>query len=173
MPGPKYVKDFSFDPKSGYTGSAGVQHVQPYKRGGAAKAKMPALKPVTSKPDFKARAEMPGGMAEGGHWIQDAIKKPGALKKSLDVKDGEKIPAKKLEAATKKPGKMGQRARFAETLRHMNKAEGGKVDMAEDQKVSAKAVHEHERHLHKGQPLTKLKRGGAVPVHKFSPLVGK
>ena len=54
-------------------------------------------------------------------WIQKAIKKPGALKKELGVKKGEKIPAKKLAAAAKKPGKEGQRARLAETLRKMKK----------------------------------------------------
>jgi hypothetical protein len=50
-------------------------------------------------------------------WIQKAIKKPGALKQSLGVKKGETIPAKKLAAAAKKPGKLGQRARLAQTLR--------------------------------------------------------
>ena len=52
-------------------------------------------------------------------WIQNAIKKPGALKKSLGVKTGEKILAKKLDAAAKKPGKLGQRARLAKTLKGM------------------------------------------------------
>jgi len=51
------------------------------------------------------------------NWIADAIKKPGALKKSLGVKKGEKIPAGKLATAAKKPGKMGQRARLAQTLK--------------------------------------------------------
>lgn len=50
-------------------------------------------------------------------WIQKAISKPGALKKSLGVKAGEKIPAKKLAAAAKKPGVMGKRARLAQTLK--------------------------------------------------------
>ena len=54
-----------------------------------------------------------------GGFIKDAIKKPGALRKSLGVKKGEKIPAKKLAAAAKKPGKMGQRARLAQTLKKM------------------------------------------------------
>jgi len=54
-------------------------------------------------------------------WIQKAIKKPGALRKSLGVKSGEKIPAKKLSAAAKKPGKLGQRARLAQTLRKLKK----------------------------------------------------
>jgi hypothetical protein len=54
-------------------------------------------------------------------WIKDAIKKPGALRKSLGVKKGEKIAVKKLRAAAKKPGKMGQRARLAITLRGFKK----------------------------------------------------
>ena len=52
-------------------------------------------------------------------WIQTAIKKPRALRKELDAKKGEPIPAKKLAAAAKKPGKMGQRARLAQTLKKM------------------------------------------------------
>ena len=62
------------------------------------------------------------GMKKGGStskWIQKAIKKPGALKKSLGVKAGEKIPAKKLAKAAKAPGKLGQRARLAQTLKKM------------------------------------------------------
>jgi hypothetical protein len=52
-----------------------------------------------------------------GGWIQGAIKKPGALRQQLGVKEGEKIPAKKLNAAAKEGGKLGQRARLAKTLR--------------------------------------------------------
>ena len=54
-------------------------------------------------------------------WIQKAIKKPGALRATLHVKKGEKIPAKKLAAAAKKPGVEGRRARLAETLKGMRK----------------------------------------------------
>jgi hypothetical protein len=50
-------------------------------------------------------------------WIQKAIKKPGALKRELHVPADKKIPAKKLNAAAKKPGVEGQRARLAKTLR--------------------------------------------------------
>ena len=53
------------------------------------------------------------------NWIQDAVKKPGALRKSLGVKEGEKIPAGKLAKAAKAPGKLGQRARLAETFKKM------------------------------------------------------
>ena len=62
-----------------------------------------------------------GGMAKGGNWIQSAIKTPGALKKSLGVPMDKPIPAAKLEKASKAPGKMGQRARLAQTLRKLGK----------------------------------------------------
>ena len=54
-------------------------------------------------------------------WIQKAIKKPGALRKSLGVKEGKTIPAKKLAAAAKKPGTLGKRARLAQTLKKLGK----------------------------------------------------
>ena len=55
-------------------------------------------------------------------WIAGAIKKPGALRKSLGVKKGEKIPEKKLEKAEKsKNPKTRKRAVLAETLRKFNK----------------------------------------------------
>lgn len=50
-------------------------------------------------------------------WISEAIKHPNALKKQLGVPAGKNIPAKKLEKAAKAPGKLGQRARLAKTLR--------------------------------------------------------
>ena len=60
-------------------------------------------------------------MSKSGGWIKDAIKKPGALRKSLGVKEGQKIPASKLSKAAKAPGKLGQRARLAQTLRKLGK----------------------------------------------------
>lgn len=51
-----------------------------------------------------------------GNFIQGAIKKPGQLHKDLGVPQGQKIPQKKLHAAAKRGGKVGERARFAETL---------------------------------------------------------
>jgi hypothetical protein len=56
-------------------------------------------------------------MAEKKKWIQSAVQHPGALHKQLGVPQGQKIPAKKLEAAAKKGGKIGQRARLAKTLK--------------------------------------------------------
>lgn len=51
------------------------------------------------------------------NWIAGAIKKPGSLRKELGAKPGKPIPAKKLNAAAKKSGKIGQRARLAKTLK--------------------------------------------------------
>jgi|TARA_Y100001949_G_scaffold143944_1_gene126684 hypothetical protein len=56
------------------------------------------------------------------NWIQKAIKKPGALRKSLKIKKGQKIPLKKLQAAAKKGGKLGKRARLALTLRRLRRS---------------------------------------------------
>jgi hypothetical protein len=52
-------------------------------------------------------------------WIQKAIKKPGALRKELGVKGDKPIPAKTLAKAAKSSGKLGQRARLAQTLKKM------------------------------------------------------
>ena len=53
-------------------------------------------------------------------WIQAAIKHPGALHRQLGVPQGEKIPEGKLSAAARKGGKIGKRARLAETLKAMH-----------------------------------------------------
>jgi hypothetical protein len=59
--------------------------------------------------------------AKGGKWIQKAIKKPGALRAQLGAKPGKPIPAAKLAKAAKAKGKLGQRARLAQTLKKMRK----------------------------------------------------
>lgn len=80
-------------------------------------SKMPKGKTIKRK-DNPQDVEM---YAKGGSskWIQGAIKKPGALKASLGVPKDKPIPAKKLSAAAKKPGKLGRRARLAMTLKGM------------------------------------------------------
>lgn len=85
--------------------------------GAIAPSKMPRAKTITRK-------DNPGDVeafSKGGktNWIAGAIKKPGALHKQLGVPQGQSIPAKKLASAAKQPGKLGQRARLAETLKGM------------------------------------------------------
>jgi hypothetical protein len=55
-------------------------------------------------------------------FIQEAIKHPGSLRKSLHVKEGEKIPESKLKKAehSKNPT-MRKRAVLAETLKKMHR----------------------------------------------------
>lgn len=55
------------------------------------------------------------------NWIKGAIKHPGALHEQLGVPKGKKIPEAKLAKAAKAPGKLGQRARLAETLKGFKK----------------------------------------------------
>lgn len=63
-----------------------------------------------------------GGMAKGGNWIAGATKNKGALHRDLGVPQGEKIPAKKLNAAMKSNNPtIAKRARLAETLNSFKK----------------------------------------------------
>ena len=55
-------------------------------------------------------------------WIQGAIKHPGALHQALGVPKGMKIPAQKLAKAAKAGGKLGKRARLAQTLSGFHKS---------------------------------------------------
>ena len=57
----------------------------------------------------------------GKKWISTAIKHPGALHRELGIPAGKKIPEKTLEKAAHSGGKLGQRARLAETLEGFKK----------------------------------------------------
>lgn len=56
-------------------------------------------------------------MSAKSNFIQNAIKKPGALHQQLGIPQSQTIPAARLAAAAKAGGKLGERARFAETLK--------------------------------------------------------
>jgi len=60
-------------------------------------------------------------MAKKRKWIQGAIKKKGALRKTAGAKKGKTIPVATLRKLAKKKGKTGQRARLALTLKKMRK----------------------------------------------------
>lgn len=55
----------------------------------------------------------------GKNWIAGAIKKPGALHSQLHVPQGQKIGMGKINAAAKKGGKLGMRAKLAQTFSKM------------------------------------------------------
>ena len=54
-------------------------------------------------------------------WIQAAIKKPGALRRTAKVKKGKKISMSVLNKLAKRKGLTGRRARLAKTLRKLRK----------------------------------------------------
>ncbi len=60
-------------------------------------------------------------------WISGAIRKPGSLRASLHVKEGQKIPAKKLEQAehSKNPTTR-KRAVLAKTLKGLPRHHGSR-----------------------------------------------
>ena len=84
--------------------------------GAISPSKMPKGK-KTARRDNTDFTQYAKGGSVAGNWIQDAIKKPGSLRKELGIKSGKPIPTKKLAVAAKKTGKIGQRARLAETLK--------------------------------------------------------
>lgn len=60
----------------------------------------------------------------GEKWIQKALSgknSKGKLHRALKVPEGKKIPASKLKAAEKKPGKIGKEAHLAQTLKGLKK----------------------------------------------------
>jgi hypothetical protein len=82
-------------------------------------SKMPGAKTIRRKdnPD-EVQVYAKGGSTK---FIQKAIKKPGALHEQMGIPKGKKIPAKALAKAAKAPGKLGQRARFAQVLKGFKK----------------------------------------------------
>ena len=70
--------------------------------------------------DNEQRARTYETMATKKNWIAGAIKHPGSLRKALGAKEGEPIPAKTLSAAAQKGGKLGKRARLAQTLKRLH-----------------------------------------------------
>ena len=81
-------------------------------------SKMPKGKKVVRKDNPNVVTEYAKGNKLN---IAKAIKKPGALHEQMGVPKGKKIPAKALAKAAKAPGKLGQRARFAQVLKGFKK----------------------------------------------------
>ena len=85
---------------------------------GAKKAVVPPVMPMKGQMPMKPMMKKKG---KKKNWIAGAIGKPGALHRQMGVKQGEKIPKRRLQAAAGKKGLLGRRARLAETLAGFNK----------------------------------------------------
>lgn len=133
----KYVKDFSFDKSFGYTGSTATP------KGAQTNADAKRIPAV-----MKA---MPG---KGAQTNADAKRMPPAMPaKAPIIRDDSEPTSEEL--------KLMRQAR--EYMRE-DKAtsDAAKAQMGFKNGGMALAVHKHERALHKGEPLTKLKKGGKV-----------
>ncbi len=123
---------FSFSPASGsrMTQAAGLK-----KGGRTAKSIGGDVALGLMSPAGLALKSLVGGNSEptarksgGGNWIKGAIKRPGALHEELGVPKDKKIPARKLENAEHSDNPtLAKRARLAETLGRMNRADGGRT----------------------------------------------
>lgn len=89
--------------------------------GDIAPSKMPTGVKKARRDDTDFTQYKEGGKVATKNWIAGAIEKPGALRKSLGVKEGQNIPAGKLAKAAKSSGTMGKRARLAQTLKKLGK----------------------------------------------------
>ena len=128
---------------------AGYGHEEKAERAGSklkrANALMTRAKAVSDIKSSKAASKSARSeyreeaMYEAKKWIQAAIKKKGALSKQLGVPEKENIPAGKLAAAAEKGGKLGKRARLAQTLRKLHKEE---TDSFKAAQATGKSVNE-------------------------------
>ena len=85
---------------------AGIKAAEAYAKETGQKVDMPTKRGDAIAPQTTSRPAK-------SNFIAGAIKKPGALHREMGVPQGKKIPEAKLEAAAKKSGKLGRRARFA------------------------------------------------------------
>ena len=66
----------------------------------------------------------------------------------------------KMSSGGAMPMKDGKPAFIGDGKGAMKKGGMAKADMKQDKSMMQKAVNKHEGRLHKGSPMTKLKRGG-------------
>jgi len=105
------------------------------------------------------------------NWIAGAIKHPGALHRELGVKQGHKIPASRLAAAAKKGGKIGKRARLAETLKgfhHKKRKDFGLMQFG-DRSLTNKGAQGNENSTVMGTNPRFFKKGKKAKKHKNAP----
>lgn len=97
------------------------------------------------------------------NWIAGAIKHPGALHRELGIKAGHKIPAKTLAKAASKGGKLGARARLAETLKGFHHGKHYKADNDfMKNETETLAYKKHRKHRKK----IEMEKGEAIREHE-------
>ena len=92
--------------------------------------------------DNEVGYDIPVSLKKEEKWIGNAVKHKGALHRELGVPEGEKIPADKMAAAAHAPGKLGKRARLAQTLKKMHKESNMNHSLGDHEELR-KYAHEH------------------------------
>jgi hypothetical protein len=145
-------------------GAAGMGGQQQLALGGQPQQPQAQPQPQAAPMVAAAKLRTPDLTKKAKKWIAKAIKHPGALHKQLGVPEGEKIPAGKLEAAADKGGKLGERARLAETLKGMGK-KGGQPDLLS--KLSMKQDTKGKKKEEETKPgVVKLESASDTPPKK-------
>jgi hypothetical protein len=107
-------------------------------------------------------------LKEEEKWIQKAIEKPGALHKQLGVPQDEPIPAGKLAAAAEKGGKLGKRARLAQTLKKLKEMQ---MEPEQEKKVDELLAQYEE--LTAGQKKLDVDKDGEIEGSDLAALRAK
>jgi hypothetical protein len=107
---------------------------------------------VANNPSFAKKAGVPQSVGKEFN----SADKGKTFKQGGDMKP---VDMKKNPGVAKLPTAVHNKMGF------MNKggmAEGKTADMKQDKSMMQKAVNKHESRLHKGQPMTKLAKGGGI-----------
>ena len=111
------AQDNAYDAKHGIKEGSKRDEAKDAKQGIMDKKRAKTHCKTCGKKHEKSHAHFKKRKIHKKNWIANAISKPVALHRQLGVKQGTKIPASKLANAASKGGKLGQRARLAETLK--------------------------------------------------------
>ncbi len=107
---------------------------------------------VANNPSFAKKAGVPQSVGKDFNQADKGRKfSEGGDMKPVDMKKNPGVA--KLPTAVR--NKMG-------FMKDSGMVEGGKSDMKQDKSMMQKAVNKHEGRLHKGEPMTKLSKGGGI-----------
>lgn len=139
--GPVVERSKAFSVKTKDTPTMNAQEMRTAQKMKAAMAARPRQTPMVAAPMAPLAGMRKGGYA---HKMSD-----GGMASSIR-------PTRDYNASDK--DFVGSRAE--QLSRVVGKAEGGKADIKQDKALVKSAVHKHERAMHPGKPLTKLRKGG-------------
>lgn len=119
--------------------------------------------------EMRARQKMGARYAEGGE-----VMSKGPKTRYTAAKGRRQARERAMEKWAEQRMKHAEMYAPGKSLDMSEYKKGGKVkhtDVKMDKEMMKKAVHKHERAMHPGKPLTKLRHGG-VPAHGRKPMYG-